>query len=124
MGGGGELEGEGGKMNANIQRRERLRKETKVYWANEYTLANGRFALTVEPDNEALRQRMVGVEAMRAAGEATVPTTIALERATNPFMRADSVEMLAERRHAKDNFSFRKGGDSNAHAFRTRGRRQ
>ena len=48
---------------------------------------------------------MAEVEALRARGEATVPTTIALERATNPFMRAGSVEELAERRAAKDNFT-------------------
>jgi len=55
-------------------------------------------------DNRALAARMAAVEAARAAGEATVPTTIALERATNPFMRASSVEQLAERRAAKDVF--------------------
>ncbi|HEY9552118.1 hydroxyacylglutathione hydrolase [Allosphingosinicella sp.] len=104
MGCGRLFEGEAAQMHANLQRLARLPEEAKVYCAHEYTLANGRFALTVEPDNEALRQRMAGVEAMRAAGEATVPTTIALERATNPFMRAESAEMLAEWRRAKDNF--------------------
>src|SRR3546814_8227847 len=90
MGCGRVFEGGAAQMHANRQRLARLPEEAKVYCAHEYTLANGRFALTVEPDNEALRQRMAGVEAMRAAGEATVPTTIALERATNPFMRAES----------------------------------
>src|SRR3546814_4882770 len=80
MGCGRLFEGEAAQMHANLQRLARLPEEAKVYCAHEYTLANGRFALTVEPDNEALRQRMAGVEAMRAAGEATVPTTIALER--------------------------------------------
>ena len=60
--------------------------------------------MTVEPDNPALIRRMAEVEAARAAGRATVPTTIALERATNPFMRASSVEEFTERRQGKDNF--------------------
>ncbi len=104
MGCGRLFEGEAEQMHANLQRLSKLPEETAVYCAHEYTLANGRFALTVEPDNEALRARMAEVEAKRAAGEATVPTTIGLERATNPFMRADTAERLAERRRAKDNF--------------------
>jgi hydroxyacylglutathione hydrolase len=76
--------------------------ETTVYCAHEYTLSNGRFALTVEPDNAALRSRVAAVEAARARGEATVPTSIGAERATNPFMRARDVAELAARRAAKD----------------------
>jgi hydroxyacylglutathione hydrolase len=87
-----------------MQRLAALPPDTLVYCAHEYTLANGRFALSVEPDNRALIERMAEVEALRARGVATVPTTIALERATNPFMRAGSVEELAARRAAKDNF--------------------
>jgi hydroxyacylglutathione hydrolase len=104
MGCGRLFEGNAAQMHANLQRLAGLPPETSVYCAHEYTLSNGRFALTVEPDNPDLRCRMEMVEAARAAGEATVPTTIALERATNPFMRASSVEALAERRLAKDNF--------------------
>ena len=104
MGCGRLFEGEAGQMHDNLQRLSELPAETEVYCAHEYTLANGRFALSVEPDNAALQARMAAVEALRAGGEATVPTTIALERATNPFMRATSAEMLAERRRAKDNF--------------------
>ena len=63
-----------------------------------------RYALVAEPDNAALIERMALVDAMRARGEPTVPTTIALERATNPFMRARSAEELAARRAAKDSF--------------------
>jgi hydroxyacylglutathione hydrolase len=91
-------------MHSNLQRLAMLPPETRAYCAHEYTLSNGRFAVTVEPGNEALALRMVEVEAARAAGEATVPTTIALELATNPFMRASSAAELAERRRAKDNF--------------------
>lgn len=104
MGCGRLFEGTPNQMHANLQRLAVLPPDTLVYCAHEYTLSNGRFALTVEPDNDALRQRMTKVEAARAAGEPTVPTTIADERATNPFMRAGSIEELAARRAAKDSF--------------------
>ena len=104
MGCGRLFEGDAAQMHANLQRLAQLAPETAVYCAHEYTLSNGHFALTVEPDNAALRARMVAVEAARAAGEATVPTTIAEELATNPFMRASSKEELSERRQAKDIF--------------------
>jgi hydroxyacylglutathione hydrolase len=104
MGCGRLFEGSAEQMHRNMGRLAQLPPETDVYCAHEYTLSNGRFAVTVEPDNEALARRMAEVEAARAAGVATVPTTIALELATNPFMRASSVEEFAERRHGKDNF--------------------
>ena len=78
--------------------------ETQVYCGHEYTEANGRFALVAEPDNAAIVARMAQVNAARAAGEATVPTTIALERDTNPFLRAPDAATLAARRRAKDEF--------------------
>jgi hydroxyacylglutathione hydrolase len=104
MGCGRLFEGTADQMFANMRRLAALPAATRVYCAHEYTLANGRYALVAEPDNLALRERMAQVEAARAAGEATVPTTIALELATNPFMRAASVEELAQRRQAKDSF--------------------
>ena len=104
MGCGRLFEGTAAQMHANMTRLAELPGETKVYCAHEYTLANGRFALTVEPDNAELRARMAAVEQARAEGEATVPTTIALERATNPFMRAATVAEFADRRAAKDVF--------------------
>ncbi|MFL9840820.1 hydroxyacylglutathione hydrolase [Sphingomonas sp. ST-64] len=104
MGCGRLFEGTPAQMFANMQRLAQLPDETQVYCAHEYTQSNGRYALVAEPDNEALVARMAEVDAMRAQGLATVPTTIALERATNPFMRAASVEQLAERRAAKDSF--------------------
>jgi hydroxyacylglutathione hydrolase len=104
MGCGRLFEGTAEQMYANMQRLAKLPAETHVYCAHEYTLSNGRYALVAEPDNEAIRSRMAAVEAARAAGEATVPTTIALELDTNPFMRARSVEELAARRQAKDQF--------------------
>ena len=104
MGCGRLFEGTAEQMFANMQRLAALPGDTIVYCAHEYTQSNGRYALVAEPDNQALAERMAEVDAMRAQGLATVPTTIELERATNPFMRAASVAELAERRAAKDSF--------------------
>ncbi len=104
MGCGRLFEGTAAQMFANMTRLAALPPETIVYCAHEYTEGNGRYALVAEPGNDAIATRMAEVQAARAAGEATVPTTIALERATNPFMRAASVAQLAERRAAKDAF--------------------
>lgn len=105
MGCGRLFEGTAEQMHANLQRLAALPPQTRVYCAHEYTLSNGRFALAAEPDNAATADRMRAVEAARAAGEATVPTTIALERATNPFVRVASAAELAERRAWKDSFA-------------------
>jgi len=105
MGCGRLFEGDAGQMHASLQRLAALPPETRIYCGHEYTLANGRFALAAEPDNEAVRARMVEVEAARAAGQPTLPTTIALELATNPFVRARSAAELGERRAWKDSFS-------------------
>jgi hydroxyacylglutathione hydrolase len=102
MGCGRLFEGTAEQMYSNMRKLEGLGDDTAIYCAHEYTQTNGRFALTIEPDNKALVERMAAVNAAREKGEPTVPTTIALERATNPFMRASSVEELAERRVAKD----------------------
>ena len=91
-------------MYGNMQRLAALPLETIVYCAHEYTQSNGHYAAAAEPDNQAVTDRMATVDAKRAAGEPTVPTTIALELATNPFLRATSADQLAERRAAKDAF--------------------
>ena len=104
MGCGRLFEGNAAQMYANMRRLAALPPETLIYCGHEYTLANGLFALAVEPDNEALVRRVDEVREQRERGEVTLPTTIALERATNPFMRAGSVEELAARRAAKDAF--------------------
>jgi len=104
MGCGRLFEGTADQMFANMTRLAALPPETIVYCAHEYTLSNGRYALVAEPDNRAIVDRMAQVDAARAAGQATVPTTIALERATNPFMRAHDAAELASRRAAKDSF--------------------
>ncbi|MBN8830087.1 MAG: hydroxyacylglutathione hydrolase [Sphingomonadales bacterium] len=102
MGCGRLFEGTPEQMYANMRRFEALPDETRVYCAHEYTLSNGKYALRAEPDNAAVKARMAEVEAARARGEATVPTTIGAERATNPFLRAGSVAELARRRAEKD----------------------
>jgi hydroxyacylglutathione hydrolase len=104
MGCGRLFEGTAEQMHFNMARLAELPPETRVYCAHEYTLSNARFAVTVEPDNAALLSRAAEVEKARQAGQPTVPTTIALERDTNPFMRAGSVEEFARRRAAKDMF--------------------
>jgi len=104
MGCGRLFEGDAAMMYANMQRLAALPPDTRIYCGHEYTLANGAFALTVESDNATLVRRVGEVKAQRERGEVTLPTTIALELATNPFMRARSVEELAARRAAKDAF--------------------
>jgi hydroxyacylglutathione hydrolase len=68
---------------------------TNIYCGHEYTLNNARFALTIEPENESLKRRANEVEALRSAGKPTLPTTIDLERATNPFLRPQSRSIQA-----------------------------
>ena len=104
MGCGRLSEGDARQMYDSLQRLAALPPETLVYCGHEYTLSNGLFALTVEPDNNALVGRVAKVREARERGEVTLPTTIALERATNPFIRAGSVEEFARRRTAKDAF--------------------
>jgi hydroxyacylglutathione hydrolase len=87
------FEGTPAEMWKSLTRLRALPPETRVYCAHEYTMSNGKFALTVEPENDALRARMEDVVRLRAAGLSTIPTTIGLERATNPFLRADAPEL-------------------------------
>lgn len=105
MGCGRLFEGSAEQMFAAMQRYAALPGETLVYCGHEYTQANGRYALAAEPGNAAIVARMAEVDARRRRGEATVPTTIAEERATNPFMRSRSAEELARRRIEKDTFA-------------------
>src|SRR5438034_454629 len=69
--------------------------ETKIYCGHEYTAANVRFALSVEPENAALRARADEVSQLAAAGRATIPVTIGQEKAVNPFLRADLPQVAA-----------------------------
>ncbi|MDP2354705.1 MAG: hydroxyacylglutathione hydrolase [Beijerinckiaceae bacterium] len=76
-------------LHDSVMKLATLPDDTQIYCGHEYTLSNGRFALKVDPENESLKTRMAEVEKLRAAGEATLPTTIALEKKTNPFFRAN-----------------------------------
>ena len=76
-------------MLTSLLKLTRLPIETEVYCGHEYTEANARFALTVDPENSLLQDRAKQVEALRQAGKPTLPTTIAVEMATNPFLRSE-----------------------------------
>ena len=75
-------------MWASLQRLAALPDEARVYSGHDYVLSNGRFALAVEPDNEALKARIREAEALKAQGRFLIPTTLRDEKATNPFLRA------------------------------------
>jgi len=98
------LEGTAAEMFDSLQALAALPPETLVCCGHEYSESNARFALTVEPDNAALRARADEIAVQRAEGRATVPTTIGQELAANPFLRAKDVATLARIRTAKDNF--------------------
>jgi hydroxyacylglutathione hydrolase len=104
MGCGRLFEGTARQMYANLQRIAALPSDVRIYSGHEYTLANARFAAHVEPDNAAVADRMKIVEAMRTAGEVTLPTSVGQERETNPFVRATNWEEFARLRSAKDSF--------------------
>lgn len=118
MGCGRLFEGTPGQMWHSLGKLKGLPGDTRVFCAHEYTQSNARFALSVDGGNPALVARAAEVDRMRARGEATVPSTIALERATNPFLRADEpalaaavglkpgdpVAVFAEVRRRKDSF--------------------
>lgn len=89
------FEGTPAQMWDSLSRLKALPGDTRVYCAHEYTQSNGRFALAMEPGNAALQARMRDIDARRAAGQPTVPSTLADEWATNPFLRPDSPELQA-----------------------------
>ncbi|WAS93982.1 hydroxyacylglutathione hydrolase [Nannocystis punicea] len=92
------FEGTPAQMHASLQQLTALTASTRLWFGHEYTAANLRFAAAVEPDNSAIAERAA------ALPSCTTPTTVADERATNPFVRASTVEELAARRRAKDEF--------------------
>jgi hydroxyacylglutathione hydrolase len=104
MGCGRLFEGTAEQMYANLQRIAALPGDVRIYCGHEYTLANARFAARVEPANRAVVDRLARMQELREAGEITLPTTVAEERETNPFVRSTNVEEFAERRAAKDSF--------------------
>jgi hydroxyacylglutathione hydrolase len=118
MGCGRLFEGSPAQMWASLSKIAALPAKTKLYCAHEYTQANARFARTVDPDNDDLKKREAEVARLRAAGTPTVPTDLAMELKTNPFLRAGDetlqgalgmngaapVDVFAEIRKRKDNF--------------------
>ena len=112
------FEGTPQQMWSSLQKLMSLADDTVVYCAHEYTQANAAFALTVEPGNQDLLDRSEEIKRLRASNIPTVPTSIGLERKTNPFLRPDSLnlqstiglvgatplEVFAETRRLKDNF--------------------
>jgi hydroxyacylglutathione hydrolase len=118
MGCGRLFEGTPQQMWNSLQKLMAWPDDTKIYCAHEYTQTNARFALTVEPQNQDLVRRAKEVDRLRAEGKPTIPTTIGLEKRTNPFLRptskdlkrtvglagASDVEVFAETRRRKDNF--------------------
>jgi hydroxyacylglutathione hydrolase len=89
LGCGRMFEGTPEEMWRSLDKLRALPADTRVYCGHEYTQANARFAVTVEPENRALANRSTAIDAARAQGRPTVPSTIGEERDTNPFLRAD-----------------------------------
>ena len=118
LGCGRVFEGTPHMMWASLDKLRALPEATRVYCGHEYTEANARFALTIEPENAELVARAAEIKEMRAAGKPTLPTTIGLEIRTNPFLRetvqriktrlgmerATPTQVFAEIRKRKDNF--------------------
>lgn len=112
------FEGDGNLMCESMKKFSNLPKDTKIYFGHEYTLANGKFALSIESENKDLIERMKEVELLCSAGEFTVPSVLAQEYATNPFLRfgeksvrkslnmldASDEDVFTEIRKRKDNF--------------------
>ena len=104
MGSGRLFEGTAAQMFASFAKFADLPNETLLCCGHEYTASNAKFAQSLEPENAALLARAKAVETLRAHGLATLPVSLGVERATNPFIRAASAEEFAERRTAKDHF--------------------
>ena len=118
LGCGRVFEGTMGQMWDSLQKLAALPDATQVFCAHEYTAANAAFAVTIDPDNQQLKDRIAEIGALRAANQPTVPTQIGLERATNPFLRpadaairahlnmqsASDADVFAEIRARKDTF--------------------
>jgi len=104
MGCGRLFEGSPEQMHRSLERLAELPEETLLYCAHEYTLANARFAAHAFPRNKEIAGRLRHVELERSEARPTVPTTVALERATNPFLLARDVDQFAELRRKKDSF--------------------
>jgi hydroxyacylglutathione hydrolase len=98
------FEGSAAQMFSSLRKLASLAPETLICCGHEYTQSNAAFALSVDPDNEALKARAAEVNRLRAAHEATVPVTLASELQCNPFLRAEDADELGRLRKAKDDF--------------------
>jgi hydroxyacylglutathione hydrolase len=98
------LGGTAEQLYGSLQRLAALPPETEVYCAHEYTLSNLLFAAATLPANPHIRQRLADVKNLRANDICTLPSSIAIEKTTNPFLLAGSLEEFAARRRAKDSF--------------------
>jgi hydroxyacylglutathione hydrolase len=96
------FEGTPAQMYTSLQSLVAVGADARVYPGHEYTLGNLRFAASVEPDSAAIREALAAATAKRDRGEPTVGTTVALERETNPFVRAKDGAALGVVRAAKD----------------------
>jgi len=104
MGCGRLFEGSPEQMHRSLSRLADLPPETRLYCAHEYTLSNARFAAHAYPGDAAITDRLVEVKRLRDEGKITLPTTVAKERETNPFVRATNVQEFARLRQEKDSF--------------------
>lgn len=95
MGCGRLFEGTPAEMHASLAKLAALPDETLICSGHEYTASNAKFARTIEPGNATLISRIEKIETARAQGRPTVPSLLSAERATNPFLRADSPEIQA-----------------------------
>lgn len=98
------FEGTPEQMFTSLHKIDQSPSDTAVYCAHEYTLSNLKFAIAVEPENPAIQERLETVTALRETNQPTVPSTLELERQTNPFLRAQTANELATRRQQKDQF--------------------
>ena len=98
------IEGTAGEMFASLRKLAALPGDTLLCCGHEYTASNGAFALSVDPDNAALKARIAEVGRQRAAGQPSVPSLMSDELAANPFLLASDVASLADARGKKDRF--------------------
>jgi hydroxyacylglutathione hydrolase len=104
MGCGRLFEGTPEQMYNSLKRLAALPDDTRLFCAHEYTLSNARFAAHAMPGDAAIGARLIEVKRLREEGKITVPTTVAQERETNPFVRATNVDEFARLRKEKDSF--------------------
>lgn len=105
MGTGRLFEGSAQDLFESLQKIKVLPDETLIYCGHEYTQDNGNFCLSVEPDNMALQNRMLSVNALRERARPTLPVMLGVEKETNVFLRAETPEALATLRAQKEAFS-------------------